>query len=207
MDDLRAILFDLDGTLLDSFQSHLEIYQSTLARFGVALTAADFRRHYSPSWTEFYRAVGLAPEHWDAASVHWLREAAGHQPRPFPGVADTLSRLRERFLLGLVTAGSRVRVRADLERGGIAECFQVVVAADDVRQPKPAPEGLLTALRALGIAAHQALYVGDTEPDYVFARAANVDFVGVTSGFSRPRTPEAYVSLPAITDLPRFLRI
>ena len=92
--DLRAILFDLDGTLLDSFQSHLEVYQATLARFGVRLTAAEFRRHYSPNWNEFYGRVGLAPEHWDAASVHWLQEATAHRPRPFSGVADTLRALR-----------------------------------------------------------------------------------------------------------------
>jgi HAD superfamily hydrolase (TIGR01509 family) len=208
MTDLRAILFDLDGTLLDSFQSHLEIYQATLARFGIALTAAEFRRLYTPNWNELYRAVGLPPEHWDAASNLWLREAAAHQPRPFPEVVATLGRLRERFRLGLVTAGSRVRVGADLERGGMAECFEVVVTADDVRQPKPAPEGLLTALRALGIAADQALYVGDTDPDYEFARAAGVAFLGVTNGFSRlPERDDEYTRLAAVTDLPTFLQI
>jgi beta-phosphoglucomutase-like phosphatase (HAD superfamily) len=98
--DLRAILFDLDGTLLDSFESHLAIYQATLAPFGIDLTAAAFQEHYSPDWNDFYRRVGLAAEHWDAASVAWLRQASTHQPRPLPGVVATLRRLGARLQEG-----------------------------------------------------------------------------------------------------------
>jgi HAD superfamily hydrolase (TIGR01549 family) len=203
--DLRAILFDLDGTLLDSFQSHLEIYRATLARFGVRLTAAEFRRHYTPDWNEFYRRVGLGPEHWDAASVHWLQEAAAHRPRLFPGVADTLRELRRRFRLGLVTSGSSSRIRGDLERGAIERHFEVIVTADDVRQPKPAPDGLRAALHAFGLGADQALYVGDTEPDYEFARAAGVAFIGVASGFSASHPVGDYHRLAAVAELPALL--
>jgi HAD superfamily hydrolase (TIGR01549 family) len=203
--DLRGVFFDLDGTLLDSFRSHLAIYKATLAEFGVALDAKRFRSHYSPNWNEFYRRVGLAPEHWEAASVEWLRRAAGHEPRLFPGVAAALRRLRRDFRLGVVTGGSGPRVRADLERGGITGLFEVVVAADDVREPKPAPEGLQLALRTLDFAAPQALYVGDTESDYDFARAAGVAFVAVAGGFSRPTDRAAYPVLDGVTDLPEYL--
>lgn len=203
--DLRAVLFDLDGTLLDSYESHLEIYQSTLARFGVRLTAEEFRRHYAPNWNVFYERVGLAPEHWEAASVHWVEAATAHRPPPLPGAADTLRELHRRFRLGLVTGGSRSRVEADLERGGIGGYFEVIVTADDVRQPKPAPEGLRTALRALGVDPDQALYVGDTEPDFEFACAGGVAFVGVASGFSSPDPGGDYPRLAAITELPAFL--
>jgi len=205
--DLRAILFDLDGTLLDSFQSHLETYRATLARFGVALDARQFGRHYSPNWNEFYRRVGLASRHWDAASAAWLREAALHEPRLFSGVAAMLRRLQRHFQLGVVTAGSRSRVRADLERGAITGFFAVVVTADDVREPKPAPEGLQLALRTLGTAPRQALYVGDTGPDYEFARAAGVTFVAVASAFARPGGRARYPRLEAITDLPGHLGV
>ncbi len=203
--DLRAVLFDLDGTLLDSFRSHLAIYQATLAGFGIALDARKFRRLYTPNWNEFYRRVGLAPEHWDAASVEWLEQAADHEPRPFPGVAAALERLRRTVQLGLITGGSRARVAADLERGDLTRYLDVVVTADDVREPKPAPEGLHLALRTLGVAAPHALYVGDTDSDYDFSRAAGVAFVAVASGFSTPDPRAPYPRLEAVTDLPAFL--
>lgn len=205
--DLRAVLFDLDGTLLDSFQCHLEIYRATLATFGVALNARQFARQYSPNWHEFYRRVGLARRHWDAASAVWLKEAAAHEPPLFPGVSATLKRLRRHFHLGVVTAGSRSRVHRDLERGGVSELFEVVVTADDVEEPKPAPEGLERALQQLGLAPRHALYVGDTGPDCEFARAAGVAFVAVQSAFARPSRRATYPRLPAITDLPQYLSV
>jgi HAD superfamily hydrolase (TIGR01549 family) len=199
------VLFDLDGTLLDSFRAHLAIYKATLARFGIALDARRFRRDYTPNWNEFYRRMGLAPDRWDAASEVWLREAAGHEPKPFPGVAAALRRLRRRFRLGVVTGGSGSRVRADLERGDMAGFFEAVVTADDVHEPKPAPEGLHLALRTLGVAAPHALYVGDTDSDYDFSCAAGVAFVAVASGFSTPDPRAGYPRLEAVTDLPGFL--
>ncbi len=204
-DDLLAVLFDLDGTLLDSFQSHLAIYKATLARFGISLNAVDFRRLYTPDWNSFYERVGLPRADWDAASAVWLEQSATHRPRPLPGARATLARLGRRFRLGLVTAGSRSRVSADLERGGINRYFDVVITADDVRARKPDPEGLHAALRALGLVPPQALYVGDTEPDFEFARAANVAFVGIASEFSRADQPPEYVRLPRIGELPRYL--
>ena len=149
--------------------------------------------------------MGLAPGHWEAASATWLREAAAHEPLPFPGAAAALRRLRRRFRLGIVTGGSKPRVRTDLERGDLRGLFEVVVTADDVAEPKPAPEGLHLALRALGVAPHQALYVGDTDSDHDFARAAGVAFVAVASGFTRPERRAPYPRLDAVTALPGFL--
>ncbi len=67
------------------------------------------------------------------------------------------------------------------------ECYDddsSVASGDEVRQPKPAAEGLETALRKLGVAAHEAVYIGDTEVDYEMAANARVRFLGVTSQFS-----------------------
>jgi HAD superfamily hydrolase (TIGR01549 family) len=202
---VQAVLFDMDGTLVDSFRAHLAIYRATLKRFGVALDARRFRRLYSPNWHDFYRQIGLPRAQWEAASREWLRQAARHEPRPFPGIAKVLRSLRRSYELGVVTAGSASRVRADLERGGLSGSFSVVVTADDVREPKPSPEGLELALRTLGLAPNQALYVGDTESDYVFSREAGVPFVSVTSGFSRHGRHPAYPRLGTVTDLPQFL--
>ncbi len=205
--DLRALLFDLDGTLLDSFRSHLEIYQATLARFGIALDADQFRRHYTPNWNEFYRRVGLPPQRWDEASAVWLREAGAHAPRPFPGVASALRRLRGLYRLGLVTAGSRSRVHADLDRGGLGALFEVVVTADDVHEPKPAPEGLWLALHALGLDAAQALYLGDTEPDREFATAAGVPFLWVVSEFATCEQRGSHPCVVSVMNLPARLGV
>lgn len=183
---LRTLLFDLDGTLLDSFAAHFQAYRFALARFGICVDEAAFLNSYSPHWHDVYRAVGLAEEHWPAASALWLEEAARQVPRAYPGTLELVTGLSRRYALGLVTSGSRSRVERDLALTGLAGRFAVVITGDDVRAPKPDPEGLLAALAALGAAAHEALYVGDTPGDRAAARAAGMRFVWSVSRFAPP---------------------
>ena len=187
----KAILFDLDGTLLDSFVPHYRTFRATLARFGIQLTKRRFVEIYSPDWRETYRAMGLPRELWDEASVHWRKEVRKHPPRLLPGARETLRCLWKDFRLGIVTGGSKKRVTNDLRRTKIRRFFDTVVCADDVVRRKPSPQGLQIALRALRCQPRQAIYVGDTEDDYQMARKARVRFIGIISPFMprRFRTP------------------
>jgi pyrophosphatase PpaX len=196
--NLKTVLFDLDGTLLDSFSAHFKAYEGMFAKLGMKITQDEFLRCYSPNWYETYQAVGLPREAWELADAHWLEESAKQEPRLFPGVMDFLLRLRSRFVLGLVTSGSKSRVLRDLTRTGITECFQVIVTGDDVREPKPSPEGLHVALEKLGLQPKEALYVGDAQADYEMARAAGVAFLGVASKFSGSTTDDEYLRVDSI---------
>ena len=149
---LRAVLFDLDGTLLDSFSGHLAAYQVTFTHFGLPASLDDLLRVYSPDWLQVYRAMGLPEQHWRRRMPSGWQKPPGTPPQLFPGTLELLEALRPRFALGLVTSGSSERVRRDLERNGLDRRFQVIITGGDVCQPKPDPEGLLSALRLLGIA-------------------------------------------------------
>ena len=72
---------------------------------------------------------------------------------------------------------------SDLERTGITPYFQVLVTGNDIKQPKPSPEGLAVALAALALSPNEALYIGDSYADYEMARSAGVEFLGVNSLF------------------------
>ncbi len=182
--DLRAVLFDLDGTLLDSFSGHFAAYQVTFKHFGLSACLEDLLRVYSPDWLAVYRAMGLPEQHWAEADAIWLAEAARHAPQLFPGAQELLGTLQAHYTLGLVTSGSSERVRRDLARNGLDGCFQVVVTGGDVCRPKPDPEGLLQALQQMGIAPCQAVFVGDAAADALMAQAAGVAFIGMLTQFS-----------------------
>lgn len=181
---VKAVLFDLDGTLLDSFSLHYSAYETMFGHFGIEMQKEIFLNTYSPNWYRTYEAFGLAQEHWERANTLWLEAAATHAPELFPGVEQMLSELATRHELGIVTSGSKSRVLNDLDRLAIADHFTVVVTGDDITEPKPAPEGLELALRHLSIVPTEAVYIGDAHADFEMSRAAGVPFIGVASEFA-----------------------
>lgn len=202
MKSVKAVLFDLDGTLLDSFPMHYDVYETMFSQFGITMSKELFLSTYSPNWYRTYEAFGLAEEHWTVANDVWLSEAAKHSPELFPGVADLLAELSKTLSLGIVTSGSKSRVIQDLDRTGIATFFNTVITGDDIAQPKPSPEGLETAMRQLSVTASEVVYVGDAHADFEMARAADVRFFGVQSEFANLTTDHPEYDIYPLISLP-----
>lgn len=180
----KAVLFDFDGTLLDSFPAHYQAYVVTLAHFGLEMTPELYRQTYSPNWLAMYAALGIPRERYAEADRVWLAEAGKHNPQLFPEARPLLDSLSGETMLGLVTSGSRDRVLRDLASTGIGDTFQIIITGDDISKPKPDPEGLFLALSGLALQPEQALFVGDAREDCLMAQAAGVPFVGLTTEFA-----------------------
>lgn len=202
----EAILFDFDGTLIDSFPAHLKAYEVALAPYGIHLSAQDYFAVYAPHWYDTYEALGLPREAWAEIDAAWLAAAADHEPQLFPGVPEMLQALAKEATLGIVSAGSRPRVVADLQRTGIAGYFELILGGEDVQRPKPDPQGLLQALEALQIAPAAALYVGDAREDCAMSAAAHVPFIGVAAEFATVRITPGCRTIPLIADLPGYVQ-
>ncbi|GGZ12298.1 HAD family hydrolase [Streptomyces nitrosporeus] len=200
----RAVLFDLDGVLVDSRHAQL----ATLAGFatsalGRRVTIADLpagaatipREHVL---AELGYAGAINPDSWDAATA-----TATLTAEVFPFVAGTLAALRAADVgTGIVTLRSRQRVDWFLPPN-ILGLIDVVVCYEDAA-PKPAPDGLLLALDKLGVSPGDAVFIGDMESDMHAARAAGVTPIGSGWGFSGPSTltrAGAAVVLPHADDL------
>jgi HAD superfamily hydrolase (TIGR01549 family) len=184
MPAVRAVCFDLDGTLLDSLAAHHAVYRKTFAVLGLRLDDRDYAARYSPNWYRFYERMGLPRERWAEADRLWLRFYADEAPRPRPYADALLADLRASGRrLGLVTSGDRSRVERDLQRSGWTDAFDVVVCGGDVPERKPLPGPLRHALARLGVDPPTALYVGDTVEDIAMARATGARCAAVLGGF------------------------
>jgi HAD superfamily hydrolase (TIGR01509 family) len=181
---LRAVLFDWDGTLVDSAERTFGCYVRVFSAFGIAFDRPAFERTYSPDWYRTYEGVGLPREHWPDADARWLACYEATPSHLLPGAREALERLGAAGLAqGLVSSGDGSRVRREVAAFGLDRRFAAVVCGGDTARRKPDPEPLLLALERLGAAPEEAAYVGDSPEDMAMARAAGVLGVGVPGGF------------------------
>jgi len=204
-----TVLFDLDGTLVDSFHSHYRVYTRVFADLDVPFDEAAYAQHYSPNWYRMYERLRVPKERWDDADRAWLRYYAEEAPEKCAGADAALAAVQAAGGdLGLVTSGDRTRVDNDLRRLGWTGVFKVTVCGGEVPQRKPHPEALLHALDQLRIPPARAAYVGDTVEDVEMGRAAGTLTIAVHGGFSTPAVlAKAHpdITLVSLAELPKLL--
>jgi HAD superfamily hydrolase (TIGR01509 family) len=186
---VRAVIFDVDGTLVDSLTAFRVVAERAAAPYGVTITDAIVREALNTS-SSFWD-LALPPDCADriATMEACTREAARLWPevlrdhgRVYADVGRVLRALRDRGLkLGIMT-GSRRGSLQPLRDDGLIDLFEALVTGDQVARRKPDPEGLIACAGALEVAPADAVYVGDTPLDIQAARAAGMFAVGMLVG-------------------------
>ncbi|MBT82683.1 MAG: hypothetical protein CL587_20105 [Alteromonadaceae bacterium] len=168
----RAILFDHDGTLIDSEQVHYEIWRTVLRQHGVSLTEAFY--------SDVMAGIPVAQNAVDAVTTFKLPVAAeslaeekheqtrrylAEQPFPLmPHAVQTIKKCYQSgYQLAIVTGGSRISVERTLEARNLRHMFSATVSVEDVTDSKPAPDCYLLAMKKLGRQPHECVAVEDTE--------------------------------------------
>ncbi len=188
---MEAILFDWDGTLVDSLTAFHAANSAVMTAFGLPFDVAAYRRHYTPDWREMYRRLGIPGDRLEEANGIWETAFAadGDTVRAFDGVHGALVRLRDAGAsLGLVTAGHRAVVEPQLERTRLGDLLPVRVFGDDLPVHKPDPEPLRRALRLAGHGhrPEATAYVGDAPTDMQMAITVGARAIGIESVLGDP---------------------
>jgi len=182
----RAVLFDLDGVLVDSYEAWFQVLRAVAEQLGYPPVARD---DFAAGWgqgiaadvTRFFPRHGV-PELERCYEAEYPRQLA--HLRFDPEAPAVLAALRARGLpTALVTNTPGPLARAVLARGGLA--LDAVVGGTDVPRGKPAPDIPLRACALLGVEPARALLLGDTEFDRAAAAAAGVPFAGLRFGRER----------------------
>ena len=184
-----AVLFDLDGTLVDTVGAFYLLAKTTSKEFGLEISRSrmyetlnhgiSYWEHVVPATMKDRQAMIDKLNH---RAMQLWPDIMKDNARAFPGVSETLSGLKTAgYTLGIVT-GSGERSLNLLYQQGVAGLFDSVVAAADVEKRKPDPEGLLKCLERMDVAPGDAVYVGDSVIDMQASRAAGVLPIAVLTG-------------------------
>ena len=204
------MLFDWDGTLLNSFESDAQAYFHMFGALGMSWSMEQLKRHYSPNWQHVYRAARLPRAKWEEADRLWRQFYKKLRPEMQPGALRVLRTLERSFTLALVSSGSRARVRRQLREHNVAAMFRTKVCSEDPPRRKPHPAPMRMALERLGLAPEVCVYIGDAPQDIEMAHRAGVRGIGVLGGSPVPErlraaSPDALIE--TIRELPALLKI
>lgn len=191
---LQALLFDHDGTLVDSEPLHHQFWVQALQPLGVHLSEEEYRLHDAglPTSTNAVKMVARYQLDLDPAAL----AAAKHQAEAdflakhafplMPGALEVLHSCQALGLrLALVTGSGRAGIAATLRVYGLESLFSAVVTREDVTHSKPAPDPYLLALQRLQLSAAQTLALEDTEHGVAAATAAGIRCVAIPNAMSQ----------------------
>jgi len=183
-----AILFDLDGTLVDSERENVESVVLAVRRWGAELTAEERAFVIGHSWNEIHarivsnHALDVPMPELIAAAVDEKRALVAAGYRPLPSTVAAVRRLARRSKMAVVSGASHGEVVDALESLGVIDAFAFVMGAEDYPRGKPEPDPYLMAMERLGAAPARAVVIEDATPGILSARAAGARVVAVRAG-------------------------
>lgn len=202
-----AVLFDLDGTLIDTVPMITHCFQEVFARFGgVDLQETDVHALFGPGESViFARTFGSRWHEVLAAYLECYRR--GHQLLTVPpDVRQFVEQLRGQGIkTAIVTNKERDTTTMTLEHFGLVSSFDLVVTAQDIPAPKPAPDGIWKVLRQFNVSRDRAVLVGDTLNDVGAAKAAGIAVIQATWFLSHPPASRSWPTAAVLDDLKRHL--
>src|SRR5215467_7168989 len=205
---LQGVLFDWDGTLIDSYHADTSAYLAMFKEMDIPWGIQELEKHYSPNWYQVYRAAKLPRKRWDEADKAWRAHYAKHQPKLISGVRRVLEAIGTQHHLGLVTSGDNDRVARQLREFRLTRLFSARVCSGDTLKKKPHPAPLRLALKKMDLDARYCVYVGDAPQDVEMARSAGVLAIGVLGPYpteKRLRAARPEFLLDSLEELPDVL--
>jgi HAD superfamily hydrolase (TIGR01509 family) len=203
----EAVIFDMDGVIIDSEPYSVQALVDILWLHGIVPTAEDLQRSYGrrirDDLADYFARYGVSGD-LDSAIAHkharYYHLAAGHL-KPFAGAMPLLRRLRQRGCrLALASSGDRIKVAFGMQALGLNGIFATVVSGDDVTHSKPHPEIYLLAARRLGVAPAVCVAIEDAPAGVEAAKQAGMRCIAITNTVPSAQLRKADLIVGSLAD-------
>jgi beta-phosphoglucomutase len=215
---LKALIFDCDGVIADSEHLHFSLFQKVLAEEGIPLSQADYVEKYLAMddrgcFDAVFKANGKPLNESErgrliAKKTALYQKTAAQNLVILPGVVEFVMAVSQKFPLAMASGALRDEVLLMIEAAGIRQYFDAVVAAEDVKNGKPAPDAYLKALEELNkkhptknIQPKECLVVEDSKHGLISAQSAGMKVVAVTTTYPEDELRSADKVVPVLTAL------
>ena len=219
---LLGVVFDFDGVIADTEALHLRAYQETLAERGLSLSETEYLERYL-GYDDVGVVTAVGRDHGvvlEDSEITRLIETKGHRFESlvgtdhvlFAGSAECIRRLASQTTLAIASGALHDEIERILTANALRQYFEVIVAANDVERPKPAPDGYLRAVSHLSRdprrTSSPSSYVAieDSQWGLIAARAAGLKTIGITNTYPESSLTDADVVVDSLDDVDwRFL--
>lgn len=204
---IKAIIFDIDGVLLDSFEANFKFIKDLMSRFGYRPpTREEFPAIFHLSlFDTIKKLTGLSSEEEIRRMIEMRKSHEVRYPLELLSApekaAATIDILSKKYLLGIVTSRIRESVFEAPKMAALKKYFPVSISYEDTINHKPHPEPLLLAVSQLGVKPEEAVYIGDVQNDIEAARAAGMKVII----YSKNDLPEADIRTDSFASLPELI--
>jgi len=185
-----AVVFDLDGVLLDSEALQYKAYSEVLGRFGITVSIEDYAAHWiaagrGPEYAVRTYGLQMHPDELRALKHSVYHDILRREAVLMPGAVDALHRLQPHFPLALATNSNRQDVSFVVDHFDLRRFFTALVAREDYEHAKPYPDAFVTAAARVGIAPADCVVIEDAYRGIVAARRAGAVVVAIPNRFTR----------------------
>lgn len=204
---IKAVIFDIDGVLLDSFEANLKFFQDLMVKTGYTPpTREDFPQFFHLSMMDAVKALTKSESEeeikriWDIGHSREVPYDVDLISMP-EGAYQTIENLSNEYLLGIVTSRIRESIYESPKLAALKSFFKVVVSYQDTKNHKPHPDPLFLAAKKLGVKPEECVYIGDVENDVKAAHSAGMKVII----YSKNQLQQADACTDKFTGLPQLV--
>ena len=202
---IQAVLFDIDGVLMDSLDANTRFFQDILEKAGYPKPArAAYKKVFHLPLIDTLRELARPDTEEELERMFELAQAVTYRSellKETPRAKETVRALRKKYALGIVSSRRQRGIERYFEFSKLKRHFKVVVCYEDSAEHKPHPEPLLAAAKRLGVSPKECVFVGDSDTDIEAGRAAGMK----TILYGRKKHPDADAVASSFRKLPALI--